>query len=73
MFLLNLPTPVAVLIAIVLATAFSIVLYYIVLTYSDSPKCNILITPAIEEMATKDRTLVAIVLRMNRPPKCLYQ
>jgi len=30
MFLLNLPTPVAVLIAIVLATAFSIVLYYIV-------------------------------------------
>jgi hypothetical protein len=30
MFLLNLPTPVSVLIAIVLATAFSIALFYIV-------------------------------------------
>jgi hypothetical protein len=31
------------------------------------------ITPALQEMTTKDRTLAAIVLWINQLPICLYQ
>ena len=47
--------------------------YCIVLTYSDWPKRKILTDPAIQEKATKDRTLAAIILWIKELAEYLYQ
>jgi hypothetical protein len=36
-------------------------------------KCDVSTVPNKQEKTTKDRTLVAVALRINALPKCLYQ